>query len=377
MSANETQALYIAIWLITIGFAFLCQKTVVVAGESKTLFRKLPFVISFFIPWFFYAFTDIGFDYATYSHIFDLVTWDNFYSLWIEPGYALLNLLIKTFTSDSVIGIIIIKTISMILVYAAIYDYRDKAHVGFAVMGYMSLLYLDSFCMIRINLAAGLIFYALSLYQNHNRKLLALLLGVSAVTIHYSAIIFVGCFAIYFLLFRKIKKNYRFMYLCFCMLVLGMSVVAVPLMNFVLDLIPFLTKYAQKYSLIDSSGLGIMQIVFHLPFVLLALETMNVSSQTESPYAQIFSLTLVLAPLSLFFGSMGYSVQVIGRCYVLFIYVWSVGVPAYYVWRKNIKPRDSIILGVLIFVWSALRLYFYLNEHLIPAGIDRYFFLWQ
>lgn len=51
MSANETQALYIAIWLITIGFAFLCQKTVVVAGESKTIFRKLPFVISFFIPW--------------------------------------------------------------------------------------------------------------------------------------------------------------------------------------------------------------------------------------------------------------------------------------------------------------------------------------
>lgn len=377
MSGSGTQVLYIALWLLTVGFAFLSQKNVIVSGGSKTLFRKLPFCISFLIPWFFYAFTDISFDYSTYSRIYDLVTWNNFYSLWIEPGYALLNLLIKLFIKDSVTGIVIIKTISMLLIYAAIYNYREKSHVGFAVMGYMSLMYLDSFCMIRINLAAGLIFYALSLYQNYGRKRLAMVLTACAFSIHYSSVISIGCFVVWLLLFRNVKKNYIFKLICLCVVLLGASMVAVPLMNLVMKVVPFLAKYGQKYSLIESSGLGIMQIVFHLPFVLVALETGHIASQTESQQGQLFSMALVLAPFSLFFGSMGYTVQVIGRSYVFFIYIWSVGLPAYYAWRKNRKPKDAVVLGILIFAWSILRFYLYLDEHLVPAGIEQYYFLWQ
>lgn len=377
MSVGATQVLYIAIWLLTAAFAFLAQKTVVVAGESKTVFRKLPFFISFLIPWFFYAFTEIGNDYDTYSRVFELVKWTNLDSLWIEPGYAVLNLIIKFFVKDSVTGIIIIKTISMLLIYATIYDYREKAHVGFAVMGYMSLMYLDSFCMIRINLAAAFILYAINLYQNHGKKLLAVLLTVCAVTIHYSAMIFVFCFVVYLFLFRNVRKYFYSKLVGLCFILLCASFVAIPMMNYVLEAIPFLTKYAEKYSIIESSGLGIMQIVFHLPFVLMALETGHIVSRPGSKHVQIFVLTLVLAPFSLFFGSMGYSVEVIGRCFVYFIYLWSVALPAYYTWRKNRKPKDAVILGVLILVWCAFRFYLYLDEHLIPAGIDQYYFIWQ
>ena len=377
MSASATKVLYIAIWLLSFVFALMAQKTVLADGKRKTIFQKFPFAISFLIPWFFYAFTDISHDYDTYASIYEFVTWGNFDALWIEPGYAVLNLLIKFFVKDSVAGIIIIKTIHMLFVYATIYDYREKAHVGFAVLGYVSLMYLDAFCMIRINLAAALILYAMSLYQNHGKKLLAVILIVCAVTIHYSAVIFVGCFLTYILLFRNIRKYYYTKLVILCGILLAMSVVAVPLMNYVLNHIGFLSKYAEKYSTIQSSGLGIMQIVFHLPFVLVALETWHIASRTDPMQAKIFAIALILAPFSLFFGSMGYSVEVIGRCFVHFIYLWSVALPAYYTWRKNTKPNEALIIGALIFVWSALRFYLYLEDHLWPAGIEQYYFVWQ
>lgn len=377
MSASATKVLYIGIWLLSFAFALMAQKTVAVNGDKKTIFRKLPFAISFLIPWFFYAFTDISHDYDTYANIYEIVTWENFDKLWVEPGYAVFNLLIKFFVKDSVTGVIIIKTIHMLLIYVAIYDYREKAHVGFAVLGYVSLMYLDAFCMIRINLAAALILYAISLYQNHNKKLLAIILTVCAVTIHYSALIFVSCFLVYILLFRNIRKYFYTKLVVLCGILLILSSVAVPLMDYILNRVEFLTKYAEKYSTIQSSGLGVMQIVFHLPFVLVALETWNIARQTESRQVQILALALVLAPMSLFFGSMGYSVEVIGRCFVYFIYLWSVALPAYYTWRKNIKPNEALIIGALIFAWSALRFYLYLDEHLRPAGIDQYYFIWQ
>lgn len=148
-------------------------------------------------------------------------------------------------------------------------------------------------------------------------------------------------------------------------------------MNYILERVGFLSKYADKYSTIESSGLGIMQIVFHLPFVLVAIETWHIASCANSKQVQIFALALVLAPLSLFFGPMGYSVEVIGRCFVYFIYLWIVALPAYYTWRKSIRPNEALVIGALIFVWSALRFYLYLEGHLDPAGIEQYYFVWQ
>lgn len=377
MSVLATKILYIAIWLLSFVFALMAQKTELVDGEKKTVFRKIPFVISFLIPWFFYAFTDISDDYVTYARIYKFVTWRNFDTLWIEPGYSVLNLLLKFFVKDSVAGIIIIKTIHMLLVYATIYDYREKAHIGFAVLGYVSLMYLDAFCMLRINLAAALILYAISLYQNHDKKLLAVILSVCAVTIHYSAVIFVGCFLTYILLFRNIGKYYYTKLVILCGILLVLRVVAVPLMYYVLNHVEFLSKYAEKYTTIHSSGSGIMQIVFHLPFVLIAIETWLIASRPDPTQAKIFAIALTLAPFSLFFGSMGYSVEVIGRCFVYFIYLWSVALPAYYTWRKSIRPNEALVIGALIFVWSALRFYLYLEDHLDPAGIEQYYFVWQ
>ena len=69
-------------------------------------------------------------------YLFNVVAWDNFSSLWIEPGYAFINVLIKQFTSDPVVGIVIIKTIVMALIFKTIYDFSDRINVGLSILAY-------------------------------------------------------------------------------------------------------------------------------------------------------------------------------------------------------------------------------------------------
>lgn len=162
MDISETKELYVAILLAAVILAFFSQSRFSKKKEQR--FYAIPFAMSFTMSWFFYALNDVGYDYEEYCIIFDTVDFSTYNSLWIEPGYALLNATIKLFTKDSVIGIFIIKTLISVIVFYVIYDFRKKIDIAVSVLAYMSLMYLDSFCMIRIHLAVAILLLAIDIY---------------------------------------------------------------------------------------------------------------------------------------------------------------------------------------------------------------------
>ena len=176
MNEQSTLLLYITIIVITSILGSCTQNRFMTIGVDLKVFKKIPFIFSFFISWFFFAFAGMSNDYLEYQHIFNVSQFNNFRKLWIEPGFALLNAIIKIFVSDPKVAIVFIKTIILILVYKVVYDYRHKVPVGMAILAYMCMAYLDAFCMIRIHLAAAVVLFAVDLYDNFDKKIISVLL---------------------------------------------------------------------------------------------------------------------------------------------------------------------------------------------------------
>lgn len=181
---SNTLLLYLIICFNAWAFGTLSQY------RNKKI-NKLFFFAAFFFVWFFYAFSKTGTDYGEYKYIFNVVSWNNFASLWIEPGYALLNVVTKQFTTDPVVAIVLIKSLIIILFFKTIYDFSDRIDVGFSLLAYCTLAYFDAFCMIRIHLSAALILFGIDLFCNYRKKIFPAILFIISISIHYSSIIFV------------------------------------------------------------------------------------------------------------------------------------------------------------------------------------------
>lgn len=367
MSKDDTVVLYILILFFSVFFAFLAQRKSIRGLKGVNVFF---FLLSFLIPWFFFVFNDISNDYEEYCYIYNTVSLDNFRGLWIEPGYALINAVLKLSVKDSVVGIVIIKTFIIALIFYVIYDYRFKIDVSLSVLAYLTLLYLDSFCMIRIHLAAALLLLAIALYVNHGMVLLPLMIFCFSCTVHYSLVTLIPVLASY-VFWKKTNFKMGFLLMLVFAIVLIMYV-AMPLMTTVLKSVSFLNKYNEKYGMISSSGGGFMQYLYHLPIIVLMVKVWKLGVWKKN---KAYRICVILIPFSLFFGLLGYSVQVIGRTYVYYAFIWLFGLPMV---AKQIKDINNARLFLFICILILLfRFYDYINNSLHPSGIEHFHLLLQ
>lgn len=335
--------------------------------------NKLFMFAAFFVIWFFYAFSKTGTDYEEYKYIFNVVSWNNFASLWIEPGYAFLNVVIKQFTTDPVVAIVLIKSLIMLLVFKTIYDFSDRIDVGLSLLAYCTLAYFDAFCMIRIHLSAALILFGIDLFCNYRKKIFPSILFIISISIHYSSIIFVIVAIIYIFYIRKkidIKK-----FITLCAILVGVWGVAILLLNLVITHISFLNKYASKYTSINTFGIG--QVLYHVPLILGIYWLWKYRYKFKSIDDSLYSIGIVLMPFSLFFGSMGYKYEVIGRSFVFFLFDWIIFLPALLkgktVFKMNKTTRS--IIKVIVFVYFLIRFWLYISIQ--NAGLEIFSFIWS
>jgi hypothetical protein len=378
MNTTNTLLLYFLIIASTFFFGSATQKrNIFVIGGNLEIFRKIPFFFAFIIPWFFFAFAGMSNDIEEYRYIFEVSTFNNFTSLWIEPGFAALNALIKVFIKDSTVAVVIIKSIIMVLVYKTIYDYRKKVPVGLALLGYMCVAYLDAFCLIRIHLAAALVLFAIDLYDNWNKKILSVLFILLALSIHYSTFIFILALFAYIACVRRDEVSILFL-LVMVITLFAASLISVNLIQYLTSSISFLSKYGSKYSNISSSGTGLGQMVLHAPFIMVFYECRNRLNNKDYKDNRLLTIGLILALCSLFFCSMGYSFQVIGRSFVFFIYIWIIVLPRYYQLKREARGNDWVLVGALVVFWFVFKLGIYLQAgSLYSSGIECYSFIWR
>lgn len=377
MNEQSTLLLYITIIVITSILGSCTQNRFMTIGVDLKVFKKIPFIFSFFISWFFFAFAGMSNDYLEYQHIFNVSQFNNFRKLWIEPGFALLNAIIKIFVSDPKVAIVFIKTIILILVYKVVYDYRHKVPVGMAILAYMCMAYLDAFCMIRIHLAAAVVLFAVDLYDNFDKKIISVLLILLAMSIHYSTFIFLFA-VVSFLIYIKRNRVSVLFYLTFLVIIFVSRFIAVPIINYLTSNVPILMKYGAKYTSITKSGSGIVQYLLHIPFLYIFYALWNHINDRKRSDNRMLLIGLIMAPFSLFFGTMGYTFEVIGRSFVFFLYIWMFVLPRYYAIQREEHKKDWLLVGSLICVLLFFRLFIYLQSgSLESSGIMNYYFMWQ
>lgn len=188
MSKIQTQVFYIVIIIVSSFFAFHSQVVAEEDGKKKNKLKKISFLLSFLIPWFVIAFTNIGSDYKNYYYIIDRLTWSN-YNIFSseEPIMNVVFLVIRNIVQNTDITIFMIKTITIMIVYYGFYLTKDKLKVGYAVLAYLLLVYLPSFYLLTIALAAAIVYLAFILRIYKNKKTIPILLILFAAQLHNSA----------------------------------------------------------------------------------------------------------------------------------------------------------------------------------------------
>lgn len=191
------------IYLAVLGTMFVFAFFDVCDEEHFPKYRQI-FLALFFV--FLLAFTGlrykVGYDYDSYKSIFDMVTIKNFMSLYVEPGYTGLNLLLKSIGLGFQAVLFVVAAISLFFKYEAIKKYSIYPFVSLIIY-FSSNFIIQDFGQIRQGLAIAMTLYSIGAIKE--RKLFKFLaLMAVAVSFHYSAVIFVP---FYFL--GNIKLSYK------------------------------------------------------------------------------------------------------------------------------------------------------------------------
>ena len=221
------------------------RKSVGVSRKSIRVSRKSIRVSKIHIVYFFVIiFTlfrglrwETGTDWVQYHDVFYNVSWNNIfkfyrydgnYSVVLEYGYVLLNLIVRTVTGNYTF-FLLITNFFILWTYA-------KASLKLSprpILCFIGFLMLDGFFPVRQHIAIAIVIWAFRFAIN--RSLIKFVLTVYiASTIHSAAIIL---FPFYFLI--KIKLNYwSYIVILFCSII-TIQVLS-PIMFFVMDRVSFL-----------------------------------------------------------------------------------------------------------------------------------------
>ncbi len=367
--SDSTLLLYILIIVFSTFFAWLSQsikkeiknnkETMDYSEIVKIKINYFFLTISFIILWFFSAFRKIGADYEAYKTIF-LRSNDPSYwaSTTIEPGYLMLNYLVRLFTDSEILFFAIISFITIFLVYRTIIYYADKIHVGLAVFAYSSLFYLQSYNLVRIYLASAIIFFAFR-YISNKQYLRYILSVLIAMSIHASAVLMFLPFAI-ILMFKRSKA--------LVLLVLFLFLTTSLLFSDYLIAFNFSERYTSYLTNTRDVDFGFGQLAFHAPVIILLF-----FSNKFKLDRRLLHIFYIYTFSSFTMSMLGYGIPMIGRMSAYFTYPYILFL-SYFLFQMKIRRKGYSYLFIRLFIITFLvwRLYMYLVEYLLLDGLMPY-----
>lgn len=365
MSPIMSRILYISVIILATIFASCSQVNSLV---GKKTIRKIPFFLSFIIPWFVIAFTKIGVDYDNYAYLIRIISPSNYLIESSETLFNVIVLFLKTYISDNPdVVIFILKTISLILVYRAIYSLRNQVSIGFSVAAYMLLCYLPSFYLITIMLACAIVLNAIAIYYKTQRMVFPIGLVILAGLIHNSALVFLPVFVvlIYLNMQNRLTSLKKWVVLAgYSVAVFGSSWI----FNYVSTFSGF---HYGNYASNSFSGSGAMIVIMYLPLMYIAyLYTQSNLETTEKNGIYVFALT------SLVFNILSYRFRVIERMEFLLIPLYMIYFAGAY---RKLKTREKSAMWTFSKRELFLLLYVLFRGILvftgrvtISSGLDQY-----
>lgn len=349
--------LYTAIFAVTTFWAFKSQRY---APNGAVVTRGLPFLLAFLTAWAGYVFIHTGRDLPVYLEIYNRAQFGIHFD-GVEPGYLSLNAFLRLFITNEYVGVGVIKTIQLGLVFYSFWIFRDKTRLGFAVMAYMALCYLPSFNVIRISLAASMSLFVLALlYKQH--ILGAALITCSLFFIHNSSAIFVLTLFLFWVNERAGRWRYLFRIVLGIMtpiIIAGAGylisrILATQLLN---------SRYETAYANAEGT-MGLGQVVFYLPIFWALYQSFKTADDRERRFIKNIGWVFTIAGFAV--ALVGYQVGMIARMSVYYMFPFSILVAYYlceqasqnmlvYDCENNTRKRGANLAGVFFLFYFCCR----------------------
>lgn len=356
---DSTLLLYLAIVLFGTFFAWLSKNKSLVKDKG---YAKRPFLFfSFLIFLFFLILRDVGADVPMYKIIYNNSDLDSSFFNNQEPGFLIINRILKFCSFSDTVAIGIFGFLTVYLYFISIQHFSNSINVPLAVFAYGCLYYFQSYSLIRMYLASGILLFAARYLFNFQYKKYCLIILLT-IFIHYSAILaYIPVIFIYF--YKKNKQLFVITY--FLAFILGFIA-----MNF-LSNIPIFARYDEYLSGgMMKGGIGLFQFAINLPVLLLFFY-----SKKKMKGSSILEITFVFTLSALLIGIMSYKVMMIGRSLVYYNLIFIICVPYIISYLKKSHDKNYKFINFSFYLYFFWRLYQYFSEYLLFDKIMPYKFL--
>lgn len=263
----------------------------------------------------------------------------------LEFGFKLLMVIVRAFTADFNVFLVICGIIYVIPVIYMLNKYRTHVDLLSTVLLYFSVFFFSSFSPIRQSIAAS--FGLLAFDSMHEKKSFKSAVWIIVAMLFHSAasILFIPYLLVFFKTLNK-KMIALASVLIFGLFLIGRDVI----FSFFLEN----SRYV-GYST-SGTGIGLEQLVYYIPIIWLILYCRKYTNSFDVRinYAYVFS--------SFSFGMLSYVITIFGRLYsVFFAMIFIVGYNIKIL--KKVKPKYRWMINLVIIVYCALRFWMYISQY--------------
>ena len=275
-------------------------------------------VFSFFLLWFTLAFADCGTDREEYGRIFSNVRFSDLTAGWQEPGFIIFNMIFRIFGDEPRIIYVAISTLTLLLLYRTWYILREDISVGFSVLAYGTLFFVQSLSPMRIHMASAILFAGVNFLRNRkylNYSLVILL----ATLIHYSSLLmFFPLVVIVLLENHKYKQYVHIIAVIVGLFVIGACII---LGASVLQNITIFARFQRYLESVSFDHIGVMQFIYNLPICALVFCVIQYVDAQEKRIMIAYTGSAFLMSV------LSYGIPVFGRTLALFSILYMYVIP--------------------------------------------------
>lgn len=352
--------LFLVIILVSSSVARLSQR--VAKSEQKkgdygvyTVNTKV-LLFSVLVAWFFVAFSNSGSDYDSYYMIIARLNWTNYKSFFDEePFFNVVCLALKQLFRNNVHAVIFaIKSITYFLFFLALKKVGRIVNLGYSVFFLLLWMYLGSFYLIPMILAASLVYLAYSIHFANHNVFIPFLLIVLAAQFHNTAYFIIPIFLCPVVI-QRISNKSRIRVLLRAITIAVFFALAInssQVFHFLENNIPgFHYGSYEEGGTINS---GLFWIIKYLPLFLIVFYVLRKNHSAMGDHL------LVLALASALFSLLAYKFGTVARMEYYLIATPSLIFPFLFsktstLEKNGAKSRAYTVQGVLIVAYFVFR----------------------
>ena len=302
----------------------------------------------------------VGTDTQTYRYSFEnALHYNAFRGETTEPGYQLILKVLRFFLPNADCAILLFSTVTVLMVFIALWKYRDSINLYIALSFYIGLFFFQAMNLLRIYLAASFLLLNFHLLQEEQYKKYSIIILIAS-TFHFSSLV------LFFpLLFLRLYKKSRVAALAvFIASVLVIAPFAAKFGDYIA-----IARYAEyAYGNDEAGKLGMMLFFEFIPsmYFIYYIYKRKLRGQWADLFVSFSMVGFVIKIIS-------YHITIAGRLGIQFMPLYLLLVPYFVndVKTNNRKKYPLIVFGLTIYM--LVRLHIYFMQYLSKDGIMPYY----